>query len=383
MRFEFATAARIVFGRGAAEQLPLIAREFGSHALVVTGNTRSRFAALADALGDAGVRISWMSLSGEPTLQDVRNGAALAREGADVVIGLGGGSAIDAAKAIAALAANSGEPLDYLEVVGQGHPLENRPLPFIAVPTTAGAGAEVTRNAVLGSPEHGVKASLRSPLLLAKAALVDPDLTLGLPPEATAYTGLDAFTQLVEPFVSLRASPLTDSFCLDGMKRVRLSLLRAFHQGSDRDARESMSFASLLGGLALANAGLGVVHGFAAPLGGMLHAPHGALVAAILPHGIEMNIRALRSRAPASDALGRYRQAACLLSGNSSAHAEDLTAWVADLCGELNVLGLRALGLEPGQIPELIEKAARANSMKANPIVLTGSELASIAERAL
>lgn len=383
MRFEFATAARVLFGRGVAEQLPSIARELGSRVLAVTGSSPSRFSELAGALQGASLQISWISLFGEPTLQDVRNGAALAREGVDVVIGLGGGSAIDGAKAIAAIAANSGEPLDYLEVIGQGRPLENRPLPFIAVPTTAGTGAEVTRNAVLGSPEHAVKASLRSPFLLAKAALVDPDLTLGLPPEVTAYTGLDAFTQLIEPFVSFRANPLTDQFCIEGMKRVRLSLLRAFHQGSNRDARESMSFASLLGGLALANAGLGVVHGFAAPLGGMLHAPHGALVAAVLPHGIEMNIRALRGRTPASDALGRYRQAACLLTGDPGAQAEDLTAWIAELCGELNVLGLRALGLEPGRIPELVEKAARANSMKANPIVLTGSELASIAERAL
>ncbi|HEX7363197.1 MAG TPA: iron-containing alcohol dehydrogenase [Bryobacteraceae bacterium] len=383
MQFEFATAARIVFGSGVAEQLPGVARKFGPRLLVVTGSSRNRFVVLLDGLREAGLEISLFSVPGEPTLENVREGAALARDSADVIVGLGGGSAIDAAKAIAALAANSGEPLDYLEVIGQGRPLENDPLPWIAVPTTAGTGAEVTRNAVLGSPEHGVKASLRSRRTLAKAALVDPDLTLGLPPEITAYTGLDAFTQLLEPLVSRRANPMTDQFCLEGLRRVRLSLLRAFRQGTDGDARASMSFASLLGGLALANAGLGVMHGFAAPLGGMLHAPHGAIIAALLPHGIEINIQALRSRAPTSDALARYHQAACLLTGDPHARAEDVTAWVAFLCGELGVLGLRALGLDPARIPELVDKAARASSMQANPIPLTREELIAIAERAL
>lgn len=383
MRFEFATAARIAFGRGAAQQLPALAREFGVRVLVVTGSNPDRFSDITGALQGTGLAVGFFLLSGEPTLNDIRRGVVLARQGCDVVIGLGGGSAIDAAKAIAALTPNSGEPLDYLEVIGQGHPLENEPLPFIAVPTTAGTGAEVTRNAVLGSPEHGVKASLRGRQLLAKAALVDPDLTLGVPPEVTAYTGLDAFTQVLEPFVSIRANVMTDLFCLEGLKRIRISLLRAFHQGADRDARESMSIASLLGGLALANAGLGVVHGFAAPLGGMLHAPHGALVAAVLPHGIEINIQALRSRARDSGALTRYRQAACLLTGDSHAQPEDLAAWVTYLCGELGIIGLRAFGLQPGQIPQLVEKAARANSMKANPIELTAEELTAIAERAL
>jgi alcohol dehydrogenase class IV len=383
MRFEFTTAARIVFGRGTVAQLPTIAHEFGDRVLVVTGRNPARFAPVLDALRTAGLVLSIFSIAGEPTLQDVRDGAALARAECDLVVGLGGGSAIDAAKAIAALAANSGEPLDYLEVIGEGRALENDPLPFISVPTTAGAGAEVTRNAVLGSPEQGVKASLRSARMLAKAAIVDPDLTLGLPPEITAYTGLDAFTQLLEPLVSKRANAMTDLFCLEGLKRVRVSLLRAFRQGSDEDARESMSFASLLGGLALANAGLGVVHGFAAPLGGMLPVPHGALVAAVLPHGIEMNIQALRERAPGSDALIHYQQAARLLTSAAHAQAEDVTGWVTQLCGELDIVGLRALGLEPQQIPELVEKAAHANSMKANPIALTPDELIAIAERAL
>ena len=383
MRLEFATAGRILFGSGMIARLPAIACEFGKRALFVTSRNRDRARPVARALTAEGLELIWFSISGEPVLEDIRQGVQAARQKCDLVIGLGGGSAIDAAKAIAALVPNSGEPLDYLEVIGKAQQLAHEPLPFLAIPTTAGAGAEVTRNAVLGSPEHGVKVSLRSARMLAKVALVDPDLTISLPPEITAYTGLDAFTQLLESYVSQRANALTDLFCIEGLKRVRISLLRAFHDGNDRDARESMSFASLLGGMALANAGLGVVHGFAAPLGGMLEAPHGALVAAVLPHGVEANIHALRRRASNSETLSRYQHLARLLTGDPHAQAEDLAAWISQLCGELGVLGLRALGLEPERIPELVEKAARASSMQANPIVLTEEELMSIAERAL
>ena len=236
--------------------------------------------------------------------------------GCELLIAIGGGSAIDAGKAIAAMAANPGDVLDYLEVIGKGQPLTNAPFPMIAVPTTAGTGSEVTRNAVLGSPEHGVKASLRSPMMLPRVAIVDPQLTLGLPRAMTASTGLDALTQLIEAYVCLRANPMTDTLCLDGLRAVKSSLVRACEDGNDAAARAGMSYASLLGGLALANAGLGVVHGFAAPIGGMFDAPHGAVCAAILPYGMEANIRALRERSPEGGALARYREIA------RSAHGE-------------------------------------------------------------
>lgn len=381
-RFEFATAARIVFGSGAVRQVPEIVREFGARLLLVTGRNSERAAPLVSALDAAGVESSLFTVEGEPTLATVREGVRTARDRCDLVLGFGGGGAIDAAKAIAALATNSGEPLDYLEVVGDGRPLENAPLPFVAIPTTAGTGAEVTRNAVLGSPEHGVKASLRSPSMLAKVAIVDPDLTIGLPPAITAGTGLDALTQLIEPYVSSRANPFTDLLCTDGLSRVSACLLRAFRNGQDRAARESMSFASFLGGLALANAGLGVVHGFAAPLGGMLGAPHGALCAAVLPHGVAMNIRALRERAPKHEALEKYRGIARILTRNSDAEPEDASAWLALLCEQLEIVPLRDHGLHRSQIPMLVEKAVSASSMKANPIPLTTDELAEIAERA-
>lgn len=383
MRFELATAARIIFRPGAVADLPEVAREFGTRALLVTGRNTARAAPLAADLQHAGIEFSMFAVDAEPTLELVRTGVQRARHGCDLVISFGGGSAIDAGKAIAALATNSGEPLDYLEIIGQGRALERAPLPFIAVPTTAGTGAEVTRNAVLGSPEHGVKASLRSRLMLSKAALIDPDLTLGLPPEITATTGLDALTQLIEPYVSNRANALTDVFCLEGMKRVSASLVRAWRNGSDHPARESMSFASLLGGLALANAGLGVVHAFAAPLGAMLHAPHGALCAAVLPHGIAINIQALRHRAPDHAALRKYRNVARVLTGDSAAEPEQAADWAMALCQQLSIPSLRTHGLDPAQIPELVEKTAKANSMKGNPIPLTLDELTEIAERAL
>lgn len=382
MNFELATAARIVFGPGKLAELPGLVRAFGSHALLVTGRNSERAVLLRGELTKAGVTSSLFSVEGEPTLDAVRRGVQACREGCQFVISVGGGSPIDAGKAIAALTPNSGEPLDYLEVIGLGQPLQNEPLPFVAVPTTAGTGAEVTRNAVLGSPEHGVKASLRSPSMLAKVALVDPDLTLALPREITANTGLDALTQLIEPFVSCRANGLTDVFCREGMQRVRCSLLTAYEDGENRAARESMSFASLLGGLALANAGLGVVHGIAAPLGGMLSAPHGAICAALLPHAIALNIQALRNRAPGHDALRKYAEAAAILTCDVQAHPEDGALWVSLLCRKLAVASLGLLGLRGEQIPVLVEKAQSASSMKSNPLPLTVAELTELVERA-
>ncbi len=371
MRFEFATATRVIFGEGAAATLPELARRFGTRPLVVTGASPDRSASLVSALS-----AETFAVPGEPTVDLVREGARRVQNAdCDVVISIGGGSVIDAGKAIATVATNGGEPLDFLEVVGKGCAIEVPPLPFLAVPTTAGTGSEVTRNAVLGSTEHGVKASLRSPMMLPRVALVDPELTYGLPPAVTAYTGLDALTQLVEPYVSVRANPLMDAICVDGIRHVAGALRRAYHNGTDRDARCDMALASLFGGLALANAGLGVVHGFAAPLGGSWKAPHGALCAALLPHGMAANVAALRARAPQHPALERYTAIARLLTGLNEASAEDGIDWVRALCVELNVPPLRAWGITEADLPGVVEKAARASSMQANPLLLTGEEL--------
>jgi alcohol dehydrogenase class IV len=309
MRFEFATASRIVFGPGTLKEVGPVARDLGRRALVVTGRAPERAGPILAALGASSVESVLFSVAGEPATDTVRQGTARGRDaGCDLVIGFGGGSAIDAAKAIATLLANGGDPLDYMEGIGGGKPLTIPALPIIAIPTTAGTGAEVTRNAVVASPEHRVKASLRSPHMLPRLALVDPELTYSLPPAVTAGTGLDALTQLIEPFVSHRANPVTDAVCREGIARAARSLRRAYENGADAQAREDMALASLFGGLALANAGLGAVHGFAAPICGMFPAPHGATCAALLPHVIAANVHALRARQADGPALARYAE---------------------------------------------------------------------------
>ena len=299
MRFEFATATRILFGPGALQEAALAAATLGRRALVVTGGSVERAAPLLEQLKAQGVEATTFAVAGEPTMATILAGLERAKELAcDLVIGLGGGSVLDSGKAIAALLTNGGDPLDYLEVIGRGQALARPAAPYIAIPTTAGTGSEVTRNAVLASPEHRVKVSLRSPLMLPRLAIVDPELTYSLPPSITASTGLDALTQLIEPYVCNSANPLTDALCREGIVRVARSLQRAYEDGKDPTAREDMALASLFGGLALANAKLGAVHGFAGPLGGLFPAPHGAICARLLPSVMKANVRALQARAP-------------------------------------------------------------------------------------
>jgi alcohol dehydrogenase class IV len=384
VNFEFATATRIVFGPGRINDAGAIAREFGVRALVVTGRDPKRADRLLANLLSAGVSAVTFSVPGEPELATVEQGVALARaERCELVIGFGGGSAIDAAKAIAAMLANDGGLLDYVEIIGRGRPLLKSSAPFIAIPTTAGTGAEVTRNAVLASPEHQVKVSLRSPLMLAKVAIVDPELTYDLPPALTASTGMDALTQLIEPFVCNRANPMTDGLCVEGLRRAARSMRIVFSNGKDKDAREDMAVASLFGGLALSNAGLGAVHGFAGPIGGSFPAPHGAICAALLPHVMAMNLRALRQRDPRGSALYRYEEAARWLAGDMKAKADDGLKWVRALVLDLKVPRLASFGLQREHFPDLVAKAAKSSSMKANPIVLSPEELTEILELAL
>jgi alcohol dehydrogenase class IV len=379
MRFDFATAGRIVFGAGSLKDVAALAGAHGRNALIVHGAHAERADGLRRQLEQAAIRSTGMSIDREPTTEDLRRGVQLASaEACDLVIGFGGGSPMDAAKGIAALVGNGGDPLDYLEVIGRGLPLTKASVPCIAIPTTAGTGTEVTRNAVILSPEHGVKVSLRGPQLLPAIALVDPELTLSVPPAVTASTGLDALTQLIEPFLSARANPITDALCRDGLQRVARSLRRAYERGDDREAREDMSLAALFSGLAMANAGLGSVHGFAGVIGGMARGPHGAVCAALLPHAIRVNLRAFRDRAPENKALERYREIGQLLTGMPSAGADSAVRWIEDLCAALHVPTLGAYGIHPGQLPELLDKSAVASSMKANPIVLTREEMQEI-----
>ena len=384
-RFEISTVSRIIFGWDSLNEIGGLAADLGRHALVVTGDNPTRASRLLELLSESGVAASLFKVPCEPTLDLVNEGTAFAKRiGADLVIGFGGGSAIDAAKAIAAMATNPGDLLDYLEIIGRAQPLPNSPAPFIAIPTTAGTGAEVARNSVLTSPKDQLKVSLRSPLMLAKIALVDPALTVGLPPAITASTGLDALTQVIEPFVSIRANPMMSALCAQGIELAARSLPVVFADGSNRVARDEMALASLYGGLALANAGLGAVHGFAAPIGGMFHsAPHGAVCAALLPHVMRANIAALRQRSPQDPALGNFEKVARILTGNPSASMEEGAHWIASLVKQLAIPGLRAFGVAQEAIPVLVEKAAAASSMKGNPIPLTREELTEILKAAI
>ncbi len=384
MQFEFATANRIIFGAGTLRQAGAIAAENGGCAFVVTGSKVDRAAPLFEVLEEKNIRCVSFSVSGEPTTEIVAEGTNKARElGCEMVIGFGGGSPLDTGKAIAGLLTNGGEPLDYLEVIGKGQTITKPAAPYIAIPTTAGPGTEVTRNSVLKSTEHRVKVSMRSPLLLPKVALIDPELTYSLPPEATASTGLDAFTQAMEGYVSNKANPMTDATCREAMAKAARSLQRAFEDGNDKAAREDMCVVSLFGGLAVANAKLGAVHGFAGPAGGMFPVPHGVVCARLLPFVMESNVRALQKREPDSPILQRYDEVAQILTANASATSADGVTWVQDLCELLQIPALSEYGMGQDDIPTLVEKAAKASSMKGNPIVLTPEELQKIVEQAI
>ena len=384
MQFDFMTAGRIVFGPGRLQEAGEISRALGTRPLVVTGRSADRAEPLLALLREAGLTAVLFSVAREPDLEIVRGGVALARgERCDCVVGFGGGAVLDAAKAIAVLLTNGGDILDYLEIVGRGLALSLPPVPVMAIPTTAGTGSEVTRNSVIASPEHRVKVSLRHPAMLPKVALVDPRLTYGLPPEITATTGVDALTQLLEAYVGTRANPLTDGLCQEGISRVARSLRRVLEDGRNAGAREDMAVASLFGGMALTNAGLGAVHGIAGPLGGMFAAPHGAVCAALLPAVVAANLEALREREPTSDAIPRYAKVAKLLSRNSSATAADAVTWLRRLVSDLDIPGLATYGVASEHLAELAEKASAASSMRGNPIELTPEEIESIVAEAL
>jgi alcohol dehydrogenase class IV len=379
--FEFATAGRILAGAGRAVELPGVVAGLGSRVLVCTGADPARHGALLAALGRPAVVFA---VAAEPTVDLARAGAAAAREhGADVVAAVGGGSVIDLGKAVAMLLGNGGDPLDYLEVIGSGRRITQPAVPCVAVPTTAGTGAEVTANAVLASPAHGLKASLRSPLMIPRVALVDPELTVSCTPRVTAASGLDALTQCLEPFVSVRANPLTDGLAREGLRRAAAGLRAAYADGSDLGARADMAMCSLLGGIALANAKLGAVHGLAGVIGGTADVPHGMACAALLAPVIEANVRALRSGPPGHPALGRYTEAARLLTGKPAASIDDGLTWIRDTVSQLAVPGLAAFGIGPQHADDIAAKAASSSSMQGNPVALTHRDLSAAVRQAL
>jgi alcohol dehydrogenase class IV len=379
--FEFATAGRIVFGAGRASELASVAGRLGSRALVCTGAQPDRHGEL---LKDLSVPFTIFAVHGEPTVAIARQAVATARdEGVDLVIAVGGGSVMDLGKALAMLIGNGGDPLDYLEVVGEGRSIDKPSVPCLALPTTAGTGAEVTPNAVLASPEHGLKASLRSSLMLPTVALVDPLLTMSCPPAVTASSGMDALTQCLEPLVSIRATPMTDALAGQGLCRAAAGLRRAYADGDDLTARTDMALCSLLGGLSLANAKLGAVHGLAGVIGGTVDVPHGVACAALLVATFEANVRALRARQPGSEALARYQQAARLLTGRGDATIEQGSAWLAETVRLLGIPKLSFYGLTPEHADDVVERALKASSTKGNPIELSADELHAVLAAAL
>ena len=381
MRFEFATAGRIMAGAGRVAELPGVLAGLGSRVLVCTGANPARHAGLLASLR---LPAAVLEVPGEPTVALARAGVAAAREhGADVVAAIGGGSVIDAGKAVAMLLGNGGDPLDYLEVIGSGQPITQPAVPCVAVPTTAGTGAEVTANAVLASPEHRVKASLRSPLMIPRIALVDPQLTVSCPPPVTAASGLDALTQCLEPLVSPRASPLTDALASEGLRRAAAGLRAAYANGEDMTARADMATCALLGGMALANAKLGAVHGLAGVIGGSTDVPHGIACATLLAPVIDANVQALRSAPAGRPALDRYAQAARLLTGQPAASVQDGLAWIRQTLTLLAVPGLAAFGIRRQQAGEIAAKALTSSSMQGNPVPLSQGDLEAILLRAL
>ena len=379
--FEFATAGRIVFGAGRAAELPGLLAGLGSRVLVCTGADPERHAGLLASLE---LPAEVFPVKGEPTIEEAQTATAAAREhGADVVAAIGGGSVIDLGKAVAMLLGNGGNPLDYLEVVGAGQKITKPAAPCVAVPTTAGTGAEVTANAVLASPGHRLKASLRSPLMIPRVALVDPRLTLSCPPPVTAASGLDALTQCLEPFVSIRANPVTDGLAAEGLRRAASGLRAAYADGGDLGARADMATCSLLGGLALANAKLGAVHGLAGVIGGTAAVPHGVACAALLAPVIETNVRALRSVDRGDPVLDRYMTAAQLLTGRPTASIEFGVAWIRETIALFGMPGLAAFGIGPQDADDIAAKAAVSSSMQGNPIALSRGELHAIVLEAL
>lgn len=381
MNFEFTTANRIIFGPNALSEVAPLAAGWGCRALLITGRSDERASGLKEALIEQGMTVSACPVCGEPTLSAVQDAVQVARASCcDVVIGFGGGSVIDAGKAVAALLNNSGELIDYLEIIGRGRGLIYPPLPYIAIPTTAGTGTEATANAVIKSPEHGRKVSLRGRFLLPAAAVVDPVLTLSMSPSLTASTGMDALTQLIEAFVTRKANPMTDALCREGLLRVGRSMRRAWRDGEDLDAREDMSLAALFSGIALANAGLGAVHGFAAVIGGMTEIPHGVVCARLLDPVLRVNLERLRRTDGAMPTLKKLAEVGRILTGRSDAAAEDGLAWINNLCAEFQLPSLGEVGLREQDFATVVKMAEKSSSMRGNPAELAGADLSRILE---
>lgn len=388
--FSVSRLPRIVFGAGRLKELPGIVTGYGKHALLVTGNKSLRasknWPLIADGLRAAGITFESMAVEGEPSPSLVDNVVAEFRhKGIDVVVGIGGGSALDAAKAIAGLLQPGNSVLDHLEGVGRDIPYKGPATPFIAVPTTAGTGSEATKNAVLSvQGENGYKKSFRDDKLVAEVALVDPELLATCPPEVIAANGMDAFTQLLESYVSINANPFTDALAWSGMEAVRDGFFAAYGGGNSEDAqrgRAGMAYGSLLSGITLAQVGLGSVHGLASPLGAFFPIPHGIVCGTLVATATEMNIQALRTRAPQSLALGKYAETGRLLSRQPGLTDDEACRRLVEVLHKwtqrLGLKHLGAYGVQEHHVQKIVANA-RGSSMKTNPLVLTDAEIGTV-----
>lgn len=383
--FSVARLPRIEFGRGAIAKVPGLVRQWGRRALLVTGarsfTATPHWEALQRDLAAQGVEWELCQVAGEPSPELVDGVVArLADAGIDAVVGIGGGSALDAAKAIAGLLRVRRSVMDYLEGVGPELPYEGPAVPFVACPTTAGTGSEATKNAVLSTHgAQGFKKSFRDERLVPAYAVVDPQLLASCPPALIAANGMDAMTQLLESYVSTRANPLTDALCESGLAAVRDGLLAWYRGGAAAaDGQDRMAYAALLSGIALAQTGLGSVHGLAAPLGAFFPIPHGVACGTLVAAATALNLRAMQAREPASPALGKYARAAEILCGRGFARAEAareaLVERLREWTAELRLAPLRDFGMAESDVPRVVANS-RGSSMKTNPIVLTDAEI--------
>lgn len=374
--FGFLTAGRIAFGRGASAGAAQAVAGLGRRVLLVRGGSVGFADALAADLARAGLDVLPLRARGEPDLAQLEAALAAGRaHRADVVVAVGGGSVIDLGKAAAALIPGPHPPMRHLEVVGEGRPLEAAPLPFLALPTTAGTGAEVTKNAVIGVPAQGRKVSLRNDRMLADLAIVDPGLTDCCPRGVTLASGLDAVTQVIEPFLSARANPMTDALCREAIPRGLRALARLMERGEDAGARDDMALCSLFGGMALANAGLGAVHGLAGVIGGRTGAAHGAVCGRLLPPVLRANLEAMREAGADTgrfDTVGAWIGAALGGGEGGPEEAFDLLARRIDGWG---LARLSALGVAPGARAALAAEAGSSSSMKGNCLPLSQDRL--------
>ncbi len=383
LNFGYATASEIIFGSGSFDRIGNHIAGKYKNALIVCGKSNHNAEKLLNLLSQQHIGGTIFNIYTEPTIDVIQQGIELGREiRCDVVFGIGGGSAIDSAKAIAAMIPNKGTLLDYLEVIGLGKPLLQSPIPCIAIPTTSGTGAEVTKNSVIKSTDKKVKVSLRSDKMYPLLAVVDPQLALSMPQNITASTGIDALTHLMETFVSNQSNPFIDLFCREGMKRIARSLEKAYLNGNDLEAREDMAMASLLGGMALANVKLGAVHGFAGPMGGMFPIPHGEVCACLLPAVMEINYKVLTDT-DEQQYLQKYKEVAQIFTGIEDAEIQQGIESIEGLVKRLKIPSLSKFGITSADFPELVEKAKKSSSMKGNPVKLTDDQLISILEKSM